>query len=43
MNFVGRRSAWKSRKRCQGSRSRAKYLAARRFYFKFLILRDSVE
>ena len=39
-SMAGRRGAWKIRKQCQGSRSRAKYLAARKFHFKFLILRD---
>ena len=32
----------KIRKRCQGSGSRAKYLAARKFHFKFLVLSDCV-
>ena len=39
----GRRRAWKIRKRCQGSRSRAKDMAARKFHFKFLIMRNCVE
>ena len=38
-----RRGAWKIRKRCQGSGSRAKYLTARKFHFKFLVLSDCVE
>ena len=33
---------WKIRKRCQGSGSRAKYLAAKKFPFKFLVLSDCV-
>ena len=37
------RRAWKIRKRCQGSRSRAKDMAARKFHFKFLIMRNCVE
>ena len=38
-----RQRAWKIRKRCQGFRSRAKYLAAKKFHFKFLVLTDCVE
>ena len=41
--IAARRCVWKIRKRCQGSRSRAKDVAARKFHSKFLILRDCVE
>ena len=32
MEMEGRRRAWKIRKRCQGSGSRAKYVAAKRVH-----------
>ena len=37
-SIMGRWRKWKIRKRCQGSCSGAKYLAAKKFHFNFLVL-----